>query len=177
MDSKSIGLWPQGFESPRCRIGIPDLKVFKKDSCCGCRGGYGLFATNATERVWGGAAIVRGEWGMGVDTGHPQGAGIRAAFCGIRACCFHATMGQRGHPRSFPLVSVHPHLLFPYNYGQVRASALNPLFLCLLARQGQDGCPPRVVAGMQILLCCFAFALGQLRAKSASSGVSQLTTQ
>ena len=21
MDSKSIGLWPQGFESPRCRIG------------------------------------------------------------------------------------------------------------------------------------------------------------
>ena len=36
-------------------------------------------------------------------------AGIRAHslfFRGIRTCCFHATIGKRGHPRSFPLVSV-----------------------------------------------------------------------
>ena len=109
---------------------------------------------------------------MGVDTGHPQYAGIRAAFRGIRTCCSHTTMGKRGHPHSFPLVSVHPHLLFPYNYWQARASALIPSFFrgirtcCFHATIGKRGHPrsfPLVSVHPHLL---FPYNYGQARASA-----------
>ncbi len=75
MDSKSIGLCPQGFESPRCR--------FTKCSAlnatarrCGARAqvGWGKRATIARDR-----AVPKGAWCSGITSAsHAEGPGFKS---------------------------------------------------------------------------------------------------
>ena len=84
MDSKSIGLWPQGFESPRCRIGKLVGKWHNCMYACALR-----FNLQVVEEQFGRGCCVRNDSSFSVAR-HPNSA------AGARARIFRMTGGTTG---------------------------------------------------------------------------------